>query len=997
MEPAGLALGIIGVAGLFKSCVELYGYISDYQSYSADYENLDIKLNLEKTLLLQWADRLRLLHEDYDQRLDNPTTQLAVFQTLSQIKQLLGKSSTLRLRYGVSVSTKALSPDSRFQLEGLRGSLMDKITNDFSAMEIRKQQRHATTSTASKFKWIITDKSKFDSLIQELFYFRSNLDNLFPQAFAAPDVSLLAAQILREMKLIKNSHGLIEEVTGNRYKESVILQEARHQERALQSIWFRCMEDRKDSVTPAHFKTLAWALKAPENLVIEAEWDDLSEWLRSGTGLYWICGKAGSGKSTLMKFLHGNQDTKALLSTWAGGLPLSVGTFFFWGLGTEEQKSLDGLSRAILYQLLEAQSSIISSVLPRLWKETVTKVDELPKPPSSAELMAAFALIFRILQPQRRFCFLVDGLDEFEGNFHDAIKLIKDLCTNPAIKIIVSSRPIPICCEAFSYAPQLRLEYLTRNDVTEYINDTIGSHSYMKALAASDRQPPSLITEALIVKASGVFLWVVLSCRSILDGFAAHDNVKELCQRVDELPPELEDLFSHMLQKVERRYYEQMAKILKILYTFHASGAATRRQLPLTTIELACFDRSDMDCTSTASLAGFSGDEMRTICTAMVGRLRSRCGGLVQVEPLKYPGRELSTAKDLRELGPPDSGGLKVVCFCSSTGGVRPTNPAYWREFYANGEDAAHQEVTCPVSYGYPAPSDHTHVEFLHRSVVEFLASPSTWELGPLKISDRGFDPASALAGMELQLEYLYCRNGAETMPPLQLLQQLDERPQIALPILPKLADYLCLKTKRRPRQPKNRAVHSPFHDSNYDRLSPQLSLLMAVEADMVNTVQFLHEKEGFFDKQYFPFPILYHAVRVPLLYKASVPSVKITKHLLSQGYSPTEPFDLERGWKTTPWKELILIDHELLLTYKPRRGYNGQYPGKDLNTNLMVAFIEHNNKDLGEIPAQFGSVARYVQSRISWLTEPTSGLKYSLGECPRRSLYEIWIQSPIY
>lgn len=31
--------------------------------------------------------------------------------------------------------------------------------------------------------------------------------------------------------------------------------------------------------------------------------DSIAEWLESGSGVYWISGKAGSGKSTLMKHL----------------------------------------------------------------------------------------------------------------------------------------------------------------------------------------------------------------------------------------------------------------------------------------------------------------------------------------------------------------------------------------------------------------------------------------------------------------------------------------------------------------------------------------------------------------------------------------------------------------------------------------------------------------------------------------------------------------------
>lgn len=51
------------------------------------------------------------------------------------------------------------------------------------------------------------------------------------------------------------------------------------------------------------------------------------------------------------------------------------------------------------------------------------------------------------------------------------------------------------------------------------------------------------ILDDIVNKSSGVFLWVVLACRSLLSGFASHGRVSELRQSADELPAELEDMF----------------------------------------------------------------------------------------------------------------------------------------------------------------------------------------------------------------------------------------------------------------------------------------------------------------------------------------------------------------------------------------------------------------------------------------------------------------------
>ncbi|KAI7778135.1 hypothetical protein LA080_002561 [Diaporthe eres] len=64
-----------------------------------------------------------------------------------------------------------------------------------------------------------------------------------------------------------------------------------NQERVLNRLWFRSINDRKMNINERHFRILDWAL---DPLEITLKWDNLAEWLRNGTGLYWLAGKAGS-------------------------------------------------------------------------------------------------------------------------------------------------------------------------------------------------------------------------------------------------------------------------------------------------------------------------------------------------------------------------------------------------------------------------------------------------------------------------------------------------------------------------------------------------------------------------------------------------------------------------------------------------------------------------------------------------------------------------------
>ena len=116
------------------------------------------------------------------------------------------------------------------------------------------------------------------------------------------------------------------------------------QHRILGSIAFDGMYTRYETVDDAHFRTLGWIFNdnlhdgqledevesAPssEDEVESAPFfedeakasarESLLNWLSTGTGIFHISGKLGSGKSTLMKYLCDHDRTKLLLGQWAG-------------------------------------------------------------------------------------------------------------------------------------------------------------------------------------------------------------------------------------------------------------------------------------------------------------------------------------------------------------------------------------------------------------------------------------------------------------------------------------------------------------------------------------------------------------------------------------------------------------------------------------------------------------------------------------------------------
>ncbi|XDG05519.1 hypothetical protein ABKA04_005134 [Annulohypoxylon sp. FPYF3050] len=111
---------------------------------------------------------------------------------------------------------------------------------------------------------------------------------------------------------------------------------ADYKTKILDSLHSRGITERQSSIPEAHKDTFEWVWNDPVDNPDTAKWDSLSQWLQASAtptgGCYWLSGKAGSGKSSLMKYLHNDQRTVRRLKDWAGAAELVVPSFYFWAI-----------------------------------------------------------------------------------------------------------------------------------------------------------------------------------------------------------------------------------------------------------------------------------------------------------------------------------------------------------------------------------------------------------------------------------------------------------------------------------------------------------------------------------------------------------------------------------------------------------------------------------------------------------------------------------------
>lgn len=124
-----------------------------------------------------------------------------------------------------------------------------------------------------------------------------------------------------------------------------------HRHQFLESLRFPEMNARLNTISESHSQTFEWLFAEYTG----NRWDCFTDWLKSGQEIYLIEGKAGSGKSTLMKFICNHERTTTFLSRLDTTPPLVL-RHFLWLAGSLLQRSYRGLLACLLFQLVECSS-----------------------------------------------------------------------------------------------------------------------------------------------------------------------------------------------------------------------------------------------------------------------------------------------------------------------------------------------------------------------------------------------------------------------------------------------------------------------------------------------------------------------------------------------------------------------------------------------------------------------------------------------------------------
>ncbi|RSM10963.1 hypothetical protein CEP52_003201 [Fusarium oligoseptatum] len=342
---------------------------------------------------------------------------------------------------------------------------------------------------------------------------------------------------------------------------SIDTQDCRQTMHILNSLDYEERPMRHNNIPQAHQATFTWGLQQDNPGESQGPSGSFCRWLSGDSNLFWVSGKPGSGKSTFMKFVAGHMQTQVWLRQWAGHGELILARHFFTIYGTAIQRSLEGLLRSLLHNILEGESELVQKLLPARWASTSKQ-----PPWTHSELESTLRAVANTNLPAH-ICFFIDGLDEYAGDHLEICQMLKELSESRFIKVCVSSRPWNVFEDAFgnSRESKLYIHELTHEDILNYTQARLSEHPRWSFVSSGpDATASQSLIKEVVDKSMGVFLWVFLVTKYLREGLSNDDSFSDLRKRVSSYPDDLDKFFKQILESVDPFYNQKMASTLMI-------------------------------------------------------------------------------------------------------------------------------------------------------------------------------------------------------------------------------------------------------------------------------------------------------------------------------------------------------------------------------------------------------------------------------------------------
>ena len=353
----------------------------------------------------------------------------------------------------------------------------------------------------------------------------------------------------------------------------------------LRSLRFDNMERRKATIAVAEAETNNWMWSHPS----------YQRWDQESSGILWIEGKPGSGKSVLARSIQ-KHILSTLVSHDTSGCHGIVSAWFY--SIREQLRSHHMMLRSLILQILEQDQSLFS-------KSNVSfsrKRDKNFRPArfywdDFKDLVQILLSISRASGGLPRVYCVIDGLDESQSlSRSDMLSFLKDLVEPPSrVKVICLSRPAEDIEKTLRRCYRINLQQVNYSDIVKIVDAGLGSLvqvlsedddspsgddinspswrtpqatpnepqpeyenatlSYFTLVRSQEKKRLKAIRDYLLKNANGVILWI----STILKALEVHAsdplcNLQSIEKELYALPLDLEDLYHGMVEELVSKF-----------------------------------------------------------------------------------------------------------------------------------------------------------------------------------------------------------------------------------------------------------------------------------------------------------------------------------------------------------------------------------------------------------------------------------------------------------
>lgn len=181
MEPAGLAVGLLGLAGIFSAVVECFEYVQLGKAFGADYGKCILRLDVALLRLCRWASVFGIAEDSEQTRaIDVPQQDFQVVKRLlQQILDTFEDAKRISERYEKSTKDQNTHMDALTRLNE-EADLTHEDERLHSQLRRIAKRRQKCIGVLGKARWALYEKKKFDRLIEDITEFVDKLVMLFP-------------------------------------------------------------------------------------------------------------------------------------------------------------------------------------------------------------------------------------------------------------------------------------------------------------------------------------------------------------------------------------------------------------------------------------------------------------------------------------------------------------------------------------------------------------------------------------------------------------------------------------------------------------------------------------------------------------------------------------------------------------------------------------------------------------------------------------------------